>query len=87
MQKCDLEEPAQCWRGTDRLLQEGWLPAVLPGALREWEVTEVEQGIRHAEPAVIANGANLGKVRWIEPPETCRQDNPVPPPDAPGWRR
>jgi hypothetical protein len=69
------------------LLQEGWLPAVLPGALREWEVTEVEQGTRHAEPAVIANGANLGKVRWIEPPEMRRQDDPVPPPDAPGWRR
>lgn len=65
------------------LLQEGWPPPVIPGALREWEVTEVEQGTRHAEPAIVANGAGLGKVRWIEPPWTRRQGDPAPPLPAP----
>ena len=65
------------------LLQEGWPPPVLPGALRDWEVTEVEQGTCDAEPAVIANGAGLGKVRWIEPPGARRQDDPAPSLPAP----
>jgi ParB/RepB/Spo0J family partition protein len=50
------------------VLQDGWLPAAVPGALREWQVTEVKKGTPGAQPAVVANGANLGQVRWIEPP-------------------
>ncbi|HVR10648.1 MAG TPA: ParB/RepB/Spo0J family partition protein, partial [Thermoanaerobaculia bacterium] len=50
------------------LLQEGWLPATVPGALHDWQVTEVKKGTRGAQPAVVAHGANLGQVRWIEPP-------------------
>jgi ParB/RepB/Spo0J family partition protein len=64
------------------LLQDGWLPAVLPGALQEWEVTEVKKGSRGAQPAVVANGANLGQVRWIKRPD-ARRHPPSPPLAAP----
>jgi ParB/RepB/Spo0J family partition protein len=68
------------------LLQDGWLPAVLPGALQEWEVTEVKKGSRGAQPAVVANGANLGQVRWIRRPDAPRRQ-PAPPPGIPAPAR
>jgi ParB family chromosome partitioning protein len=48
------------------LLQSGWLPRDVPGALRDWEVTEAAPRSRAALPAVVANGPDLGRLRWVK---------------------
>jgi ParB/RepB/Spo0J family partition protein len=56
------------------LLQEGWLPRDIPDAVHDWEVTEVERRTRGARRALVANGPNLGTLRWVKLPA-----HPLPP--------
>jgi ParB/RepB/Spo0J family partition protein len=62
------------------LLQEGWLQRDIPGTIHDYEVTEVDADTHGAIPALVANGANLGKVRWIKPPHP--RGHPAPPPPS-----
>jgi ParB/RepB/Spo0J family partition protein len=50
------------------LLQEGWLPRDIPDAVHDWEVTELERRTRGARRALVANGPNLGTLRWVRLP-------------------
>jgi ParB/RepB/Spo0J family partition protein len=52
------------------LLQRGWLPRDIPGAVRDWTITEVKRGTRNALPAVVAHGPELGRVKWVKLPES-----------------
>jgi ParB/RepB/Spo0J family partition protein len=66
-------------------LQDGWLPTDIPGALENWQVTEVKRGARGAAPAVVANGPGLGRVKWIKPlPERLSPSKSPTPSSQPG---
>jgi ParB/RepB/Spo0J family partition protein len=49
-------------------LQEGWLPRDIPGALRDFQVTAAKKGAPGALPAIVQNGPNLGRVKWVQLP-------------------
>jgi ParB/RepB/Spo0J family partition protein len=58
-------------------LQEGWLPRDIPGALRDDQVIAAKKGSPGAPPAVVQNGANLGRVKWVQLPSQRRPDRTV----------
>jgi len=58
-------------------LQEGWLPRDIPGALRDDQVLAAKKGAPGALPAVVQNGANLGRLRWVQLPSQRRPGRTV----------
>jgi ParB/RepB/Spo0J family partition protein len=65
------------------LLQDGYLPDQIPGALRFHQIEPAKKGAPGAVAAVVANGPNLGDVRWVKPRQDLAHRAPARVPGAP----
>jgi ParB/RepB/Spo0J family partition protein len=69
------------------LLQDGYLPEPISGALREHQVASAKKGAAGAVPAVVVNGPHVGQTRWVKPREEPRHLTSPRPADAPPQRK
>ncbi len=65
------------------LLDDGYHPHQIPGALRDHQVAPAKKGTPGAVAAVVASGPHLGQVKWVKPRQELGSHSPNRPAGAP----